>query len=150
VGGLSGYAVSGGVLMPLLTVPVPGAQPEAVSVEGAQLVVPKGAGVVPGVGFVCDGAVVPGTGALVGLGGEFTVGAVAGYGADAGGVVVVVPGPGLVVVVPGGPAAKAGRPVHTARTQPTARWRINDFFLDICFMTALLFSRARAQGTAVA
>jgi hypothetical protein len=67
--------------MPFLTAPVPGAQPVAVAVDGAQLAIPKGAGVIPGVVFVCVGVIVPGTGAVVTPVvpvGEFTVGVVVG------------------------------------------------------------------------
>jgi hypothetical protein len=51
VPGLSGYAVSGGVVMPLVVV-VPGAHPALDPAAGAQLVVPRGAGVAPGVVLV--------------------------------------------------------------------------------------------------
>lgn len=79
--GLTGYGVCGGVLIPFMLVPVPGAHPAPAPIAGAHLVDPSGAGVAPGV--VSAGLVVkaPGIGALVTPVvpvGEFTIGVVVG------------------------------------------------------------------------
>lgn len=124
-------------------VPVPGAQPAPAPIAGAQLVVPSGAGVAPGVVFV--GVSIPGTGALVTpvvSVGEFTVGVVVGKGTGAPGVVVVV-------VVPAASAANTGEPPQSAATQPAASRRVRRTRFDICFMVALLSSTARAMERAV-
>jgi hypothetical protein len=65
--------------MPFWNVPVPGAQPAPAPIAGAQLVVPSGAGVAPGVALA--GIVAPGMDAEVTPVipvGEFTVGLVVG------------------------------------------------------------------------
>lgn len=149
-------------MRPFVVVPVPGAQPAPAPIAGAQLVVPSGAGVAPGVVFV--GVNTPGAGAVVTPvvpAGEITVGVVVGIDAP-GVVVVVVPGvttpagaPGVATVPPAVPvapaasAAKADKPPQSATTQPVASRRITRPLFDICFMTALLSAVDASAGTAV-
>ena len=139
--------------MPFVAVPVPGAQPEPAPIAGAQLVVPKGAGVAPGVLFVR--VVVPGMGVVatpVMPVGEFTTGVV-GYGTGPPGAVVVpgvvagvvapgVPPAGAAPAVPVVPAAKAAVPAQIAMKQPVVSRRAMRRIVDICFMSALPCSRS--------
>lgn len=152
--------------MPFVTAPVPGAQPAPAPIAGAQLFVPKGAGVAPGVDLV--GVSAPGVGTVltpVVPVGELAVGVVDGYGTEPpgnigrrgharrygrgvaalGGLPGAVPTPAAVPAVP---AAKPLVPAQATMKQPVAKRRPMRRVGAMRFMSALLYS-AKRLGAAV-